>query len=113
MDCDHADAIAALQAVGLVILAGTGVQLAVAWQSLIRSFGQLNTGKFKVINRLEQLLPVAIYRAEWTALEEGRNPKVYRTFTSREVWVPRLLLFTYLVGTVAALLVAVGAWAPG
>jgi hypothetical protein len=99
---------ARLQAVGIAVLAGTGAILALAWRSLIRSFGQLNTGKFAVINRIESILPVAVYLAEWKALEEGRNPKKYRTFTSREVWTPWTFFIIYCGSTVLAVLVASG-----
>lgn len=97
-----------LQALGLAVLTVTGAVLALAWRSLIRSFGQLNTGKFAVINRIEEILPVAVYLAEWKALEEGKNPKKYRTFTSREVWTPNAFFLIYLASTVVALLVATG-----
>lgn len=98
-----------LQAAGIAVLAATGVLLGGAWRSLIRSFGQLNTGKFAVINRIEEvLLPAAIYLAEWKALEEGRNPKKYRTFTSREVWTPNAFIGIYALTTILATLVATG-----
>ncbi len=61
-----------MQAGGLLVLTITGGILAGAWRSLLLSFGQLNTGKFAVINRIERLLPVAIYdRVEGT--QEGRG----------------------------------------
>lgn len=97
---------------GIVILALTGFVLSLAWNSLIRSFGQLNSGKFKVINRIEQLLPAAIFIAEWKALGEGKKPGIYRTFTSRETWVPRVLCAVYLIGALVglALLLPLKSW---
>jgi hypothetical protein len=97
-----------LQAIGIAVLTATGTLLAAAWRSLIRSFGQLNSGKFAVINRIEEILPAAVYLAEWNALDEGRNPKKYRTFTSREVWTPNAFILIYVLSTVVALLVAAG-----
>lgn len=97
------------QAVGLSILAITGAILALAWRSLIISFGQLNSGKFAVINRIEEILPVSVYFAEWHALDQGRDPKKYRTFTSREVWTPLTFFAIYCVSALAAILVATGA----
>ncbi len=96
-----------LQAAGIAVLGITGLVLAIAWRSLIRSFGQLNTGKFAVINRMEQHLAAGIYEAEWRALREGKDPKVYRSFTSREVWVPNTLIAVYSVTAIIAAL----AWA--
>jgi hypothetical protein len=101
-----------LKALGVAVVALTGAILSAAWRSLIRSFGQLNTGKFKVINRLESLLPVAIYSAEWEALDRGENSKVYRSFTSREIWAPNILVVRYFLVIVGALLVAGGIWKP-
>lgn len=101
-----------LQAAGLMALTVTGAILALAWRSLIISFGQLNAGKFAVINRLEQLFPAAIYFAEWKALGEGKEPKRYRTFTSREVWTPWAFFSVYVIATVAELLVVTQLWSP-
>jgi hypothetical protein len=96
---------AALMALAIAVLTTTGGVLCFAWQSLLRSFGQLNTGKFAIINRLEHEFPVSVYAAEWRALGEGRNPRVYRSFTSREIWVPRSLLCVYAGATLVALIV--------
>lgn len=93
---------------GIAVLAVAGVILCIAWRSLITSFGQLNRGKFQVINTLERYLKAAIYAAEWEALGRGEDPKIYRSFTSREIWVPNALLFLYLLAVVIALLLAGG-----
>ncbi|MBN1460250.1 MAG: hypothetical protein JXA57_12000 [Armatimonadetes bacterium] len=97
-----------LNALGIFILAVAGAILCGAWRSLIISFGQLNRGKFQVINTIERYLNTAIYAAEWEALERGENPKVYRSFTSREIWVPNALLVLYILAALAALAVAFG-----
>ena len=101
-----------LSAAGVVVLTLTGTILAAAWRSLLISFGQLNRGKFVVINRLELLLPAAIYAAEWKALGEGQDPKIYRSFTSREVWVPQTLVGVYLVAALLSILVTADFWTP-
>jgi hypothetical protein len=101
-----------LQAAGLMVLTVTGAILSGAWHSLLRSFGQLNKGKFAVINRIERLFPVAIFDAEWKALGKGQDPKIYRTFSSREVWPPRTFLGVYVIATLLESLIAFGAWSP-
>lgn len=101
-----------LLAIGLSVLTATGAILALAWRSLIVSFGQLNTGKFAVINRIEKILPAAVYFAEWKALDEGRNPSKYRTFTSREVWTPWTFFVVYCASAVAGVFVATGLVVP-
>lgn len=97
-----------LSATGIVVLAIAGAVLSLAWRSLIKSFGQLNSGKFRVINTLERYLPAAIYEAEWEALGRGENPDVYRSFTSREIWVPNALLTIHVATAIVGFLVAVG-----
>lgn len=90
-------------ALGIFVLAIAGAILCVAWRSLITSFGQLNRGKFEVINTLEQYLKAAIYAAEWEALGRGENPKIYRSFTSREIWVPNALIVLHVITALVAL----------
>jgi hypothetical protein len=91
---------------GVAVLAVAGTILCAAWRSLITSFGQLNRGKFQVINTIERYLKVAIYAAEWEALGRGEDSKIYRSFTSREIWVPNSLLALYILTAVFAVLFA-------
>lgn len=100
-----ADSLASL---GIAVLSIAGLILCLAWRSLIKSFGQLNRGKFQVINTIERYLKAAIYAAEWEALGRGEDPKIYRSFTSREIWVPNSLVVLHLLATIVALLVFAG-----
>ena len=93
---------------GVAVLAVAGAILCAAWRSLISSFGQLNRGKFQVINYIERYLKASIYAAEWEALGRGEDPKIYRSFTSREIWVPNALLALHILTIVAAIAVASG-----
>lgn len=99
---------AKLGGLGIAVLAVAGALLCAAWRSLITSFGQLNRGKFKVINAIERQFAAAIYAAEWEALGRGEDPKIYRSFTSREIWVPNALLLLHGLTALAAVLVACG-----
>lgn len=100
---------ARVRALGLLVLSLTGMILSAAWHSLLLSFGQLNNGKFAVINRIEKELPAAVYDAEWKALKEGADPETYRTFTSREVWTPKT--FSIVFGGTAVVEVVVAVFA--
>jgi len=97
-----------LGAVGIAVLAVAGIILCAAWRSLIISFGQLNHGKFQVINAIERYLKAAIYAAEWEALGRGEDPKIYRSFTSREIWVPNALIAIHGITFFVASLIALG-----
>ncbi len=95
----------------LVFLAVGGVAgmlLAYTWYRLIASYRQLNSGKFRVIHAMETLLALRPYHAEWMALGEGNNPKLYRPFTSVEIWIPALFFALYLLLVIYFLAVSAG-----
>lgn len=96
-----------VRAAGLLVISIAGAILAGAWNSLLLSFGQLNKGKFAVINRIERLFPVAVFEAEWKALKEGQDPKTYRTFSSREIWPPRTFFAVYVAAAIIEIIVTV------
>ncbi|HZN77067.1 MAG TPA: hypothetical protein VFC00_36035 [Micromonosporaceae bacterium] len=75
-----------------------------AWFWLIRSYRQLNAAKYVVIGALEERLPASPYwRAEWTALGEGRDRTRHRPLTYLEQWIPLVFMFVYLSSFVVAL----------
>jgi hypothetical protein len=75
--------------------------LCLAWVWLVRSYRQLNSGKYAVIGALEERLPASPYwRAEWKALGEGKA--TYWPLTHLEQWVPGVFALTYLGGFVVA-----------
>ena len=62
--------------------------LCYVWNRVMKSYRQLNSGKFKIVHELEQMLPVAPYDAEWLVLGEGNDRKRYKPLTDVEKWVP-------------------------
>ena len=75
-----------------------------AWWMIVRSYRQLNGGKFKVVGLMEKRLPAAPYSsAEWKALGEGEDWRLYLPLTHVEQWVPMIFAAVY----VAAVLIAV------
>lgn len=84
-------------AVGIGTVSIATIVLCVAWKTLVRSYAQLNRGKFAVINRIERELPAALFRAEWVALGEGNKPSTYKPFTSTEARVSSTFITIYCV----------------
>ena len=73
-----------------------------AWFFLVRSYRQLNTAKYMVVGVLEERLPASPYwKAEWTALGEGKDPAKYWPLTHLEQWIPLLFIATYLAAYIA------------
>jgi hypothetical protein len=75
-----------------------------AWFWLVRSYGQLNGGKYAVIGAMEERLPASPYwGAEWKALGKGEDPALYWPFTHLERWLPLCFAITYLGGFIAVM----------
>ena len=70
------------------ILALVGIIICVVFWYLIRSYKQLNTGKFAVIHKIEKNLPFALYKYEWEILGEGKDNKKYYPFSHVEHFIP-------------------------
>ena len=65
-----------------------GVLLSVSWFVVIRSYRQLNSGKFKALHELEAKLAYPFFKREWDLLEQGKNKKRYWELTSVETFLP-------------------------
>ena len=65
-----------------------GMLLASAWFVVIRSYCQLNSGKFQVLLALEEKLAYPFFKHEWELLGEGKDSKSYRKLTGVETFVP-------------------------
>ncbi len=77
------------------------ILLCFVWWRVIYSYRKLNSGKFKVIISLEQMLPVAPYDEEWVALGEGKDRKKYLPLTHVENFVPMCFGILYSLLAVA------------
>lgn len=80
------------------LLALLGIIICVIFWFLIRSYKQLNTGKFEVIHEIEKQLPLALYKYEWEILGEGKEKNKYYPFSHIELWIP------WVFGTIYAIL---------
>jgi len=78
----------------VIIPAIAGIVLCYAWHRLIKSYRQLNTGKFKIIHLLDTHLPANLFKAEWDVLNHG-DGTVYTQFTKTEIWVPWVFISLY------------------
>ena len=77
-----------------------GLLLALSWFFLIRSYQQLNTGKFRALMELEEKLPYQFFEREWCFLGGGEDAKKYMRLSRVEQIVP--WLFCALYGVVFA-----------
>jgi hypothetical protein len=76
----------------ILIAIAAGIVACATWRRLVRSYGQLNAGRFEVIHLLESRLPARLFDFEWDILEQGKR---YKPFTRTEVNVPLVFMAMY------------------
>lgn len=64
---------------------------------VIYSYKQLNTGKFKVLYKIEEKLPLSLYKYEWNILWKWKNYKIYFPFSKIEIYIPFILWAIYIL----------------
>ena len=83
--------------------AGVGFGLSAVWALRVSSARQLNSGKFKVINAMEEHLTARCFAKEWDHLARGRSSGIYLRLSLVEQAVPLILCAAFVfIGLVAA-----------
>jgi hypothetical protein len=90
------------------LAAVAGVLLCVEWRGIIKSYTQLNQGKFAIILQVESRLPLSMFKAEWKALGDGKNKKLYNPITKTERLIPIIFMFLYIALPVSSILIFSG-----
>ncbi len=73
-----------------------GVLLSISWYVVIRSYRQLNTGKFKALHELEGELAYPFFKREWHLLAEGKDINRYWKLTVVETTLPIIFCVLFL-----------------
>jgi len=74
-----------------------GLAICVIWFLIVLSYKQLNSGKFKMIHRLEKKLPIQLFADEWKELGEGKSLRKYIPLSHIEISVPIIFFCLYLI----------------
>ena len=74
-----------------------GISISYSWLKIIKSYSQLNRAKFKVIHKLEEKLPAALFKAEWHVLGEGKDKSKYYRFSKIEKNIPITFILLYII----------------
>lgn len=73
-----------------------GLAICATWFFIVLSYKQLNSGKFKLIHKLEKELPIKLFADEWKELGEGKSLRKYIPLSHIEVVVPVAFFVFYL-----------------
>ena len=88
----------------VLVTSFAGILFCWSWITIINSYRQLNTGKFKIILLIEQKLPLAMYKTEWSYLRPERGVSRYKQLTVVELLVPKIFAVVYLVLMIMAVI---------
>lgn len=80
----------------MAFLGVAGVLLSAAWFVIVRSYRQLNTGKFEALHQLEYHLAYRFLAREWKLLSEGRDYRRYWRLTVVETSLPIIFGLLFL-----------------
>lgn len=93
-----------------IVIGLVGTITSYMWYRLIVSYRQINTEKFKIIQLIEEELPIAPYSAEWEFLGKGKDSSKYVPFTHVEVIVPWIFIGLHSCYTLYLLFSLVNEW---
>ena len=80
----------------LIAVGVFGFCLSAAWYIIIRSYRQLNSGKFAALHELEEKLAYPFFKREWELLEEGKSRSRYWKLTVVETILPIIFAVLYI-----------------
>lgn len=83
-----------------------GILISASWFIVIRSYRQLNTGKFATLHELETKLAYPFFQREWIHLKKGRNLNRYWKLTVVETFVP----ISFFILSLIAVCIAILSW---
>lgn len=89
---------------GIISVLLLGIVLSIIFYFLINSYKQLNSGKFSILHKIEESLPVQMYTDEWRLLGEGNDKNKYFPFSHIENKIPIIFGVVYLVALLYSIL---------
>ena len=90
-----------------ILVSIAGMVICYYWYRLIRSYKDLNSGKFKVVHEIENLLPISPFDDEWEKLGRGKDKSKYLPFTKIEMRVPWVFFALHFVVFLKSLILQV------
>lgn len=97
-----------VQVVGILAVSILGMILCLIWYFNIKSYKQLNSGKFKVIGEMEKCMPFPCYDREWAIIKNDKRYQGFVTQTQVEKNLPIILAIPYVGLFVYALITLLG-----
>lgn len=88
----------------IYLVSAIGVILSMFWFFCIRSYGQLNSGRFTIIHQIESKLPLNLFSFEWQLLMKGKSKRTYWPLARVERIVALLFIALYILLSILVML---------
>lgn len=72
-----------------------GIIICFLWHEIIRSYRNLNAVKFRIIHEIEERLPLAVFKYEWSCFTDSTLGAKYIPTSHIEMLVPSLFVICY------------------
>lgn len=86
-----------------LVFASFGVAICIVFYRLIRSYQQINKAKFNIIQKIEEELPLALYKEEWNFLKNYRAKGKYNLLSKNELRIVKLFRIIYSIAVIVFL----------
>ena len=80
-----------------ILLSAVGIAVCVLWQKSIKSYKQLSSKKYHIINDIEKQLPLAPFTYEWDKL---KNEDQYKGLITFEKILPVVFVIIYVISII-------------
>ena len=92
----------------VILIGGSilGIALSASWFIVIRSYRQLNTGKFDALLDLEKQIAYPFFKREWELLGEGKERNRYWKLTVVETMLPLIFITLFFVVIIISIITA-------
>ena len=80
-----------------LLLPLAGALMAIIWWGVTYSYKQRNIVKLRIVHCLEEQLPLALYKTEWTLMEENHSHPLKKFLFSIDLFIPIVFFICYLL----------------
>lgn len=74
-----------------------GIAICYCWYEMIITYKMLNKAKFAVLHKMEEKLPVSLFKTEWELLGKGVDYTKYRKISSIQKNIPIIFIVLYAI----------------
>jgi hypothetical protein len=75
----------------------SGITLSFFWYKLVKSYCGLNSAKMCVLRKIEEKLPLFLFKSEWYYRGHGKNKRRHNRLTDFEKMIPIMFIILYLI----------------